>query len=123
PVSSDRMRLGYSYRLSWGGTPEYRRARSSVPGFKFQYDTKNMYAFVGMKSAIVLDRANAEEKAEVAFLAGAGIDPHEMLRIEVNGGFFDRGYNELPDVQDQKVQLFGASAQIALHKGMPVQSS
>lgn len=123
PVSSDRMRLGYSYRLSWGGSPEYRRARSSVPGFKFQYDTKNMYAFVGMKSAVVLDRRTAEEKAELAFLAGAGVDPHEMVRIEVNGGYFDRGYNELVDVNDQKVQLFGASAQVSLHKGMPVQSS
>ena len=25
PVSCDRFRLGYSYRLSWGGSPEYRR--------------------------------------------------------------------------------------------------
>jgi hypothetical protein len=32
PVSSDRFRLGYSYRLSWGGTPEYKRSRSATPG-------------------------------------------------------------------------------------------
>ena len=123
PVSSDRMRLGYSYRLSWGGSPEYRRARSATPGMKLQYDGKNMYAFAGAKSAVILDRRTAEEQAALAVLAGAGIDPHEMVRIEVNGGYFDRGYNELVDVNDQKVQLFGASAQIALHKGMPVQSS
>src|SRR5688572_7317415 len=123
PVSSDRMRLGYSYRLSWGGSPEYRRARSATPGLKFQYDAKGMYAFVGAKSAVLLDRRTAEEQSALAMLAGAGIDPHEMLRIEVNGGYFDRGYNELVDVNDQKVQLFGASAQVALHKGMPVQSS
>jgi hypothetical protein len=123
PVSSDRMRLGYSYRLSWGGSPEYRRAKSAVPGLKFQYDAKNMYAFVGAKSAVLLDRRTAEEQAAIGVLAGAGIDPTEMVRIEVNGGYFDRGYNELVDVNDQKVQLFGASAQVALHKGMPVQSS
>src|SRR5688572_26473438 len=125
PVSSDRMRLGYSYRLSWGGSPEYRRvsARQATPGMKIQYDTKNAYAFVGAKTAVVLDRRTAEEQAEHAFLAGAGYDPTDMLRIEVNGGYFDRGNNELVDVNDQKVQLFGASAQIALHKGMPVQSS
>jgi hypothetical protein len=46
-----------------------------------------------------------------------------MLRIEINGGYFDRGYNELLDVNNQKVRLYGASAQVALHKGMPVQSS
>jgi len=123
PVSSDRMRLGYSYRLSWGGSPEYRRAKSAIPGLKLQYDTKNMYAFVGAKSAVVLDRRTAEEQAALAVLAGAGIDPTDMLRIEVNGGYYDRGYNELVDVNDQKVQLFGASAQVSLHKGMPVQSS
>lgn len=125
PVSSDRMRLGYSYRLSWGGSPEYRRitSRQANPGIKLQYDTNNMYAFVGAKTAIVLDRRTAEEHAEHAFLGGAGIDPSDMLRIEVNGGYFDRGNNELVDVNDQPVQLFGASGQIALHKGMPVQSS
>ena len=123
PVSSDRMRLGYSYRLSWGGSPEYRRAKAAVPGIKFQYDAKNMYAFVGAKSAVLLDRGTAEEQGELGVLGGAGIDPTDMIRIEVNGGFFDRGYNELVDVKDQKVQLYGASAQIAFHQGMPVQSS
>ncbi len=123
PVSSDRMRLGYSYRLSWGGSPEYRRAKSAVPGLKFQYDSGNAYAFIGAKSAVLLDRRTAEEQAALGLVAGAGIDPTEMIRVEVNGGYFDRGYNELVDVNDQKVQLFGASAQVALHKGMPVQSS
>jgi len=123
PVSSDRMRLGYSYRLSWGGSPEYRRSVSATPGLKFQYDTKNMYAFVGGKSGVVLDRRTAELKAVFALLAGAGVDPTDMVRFEVNGGYFDRGYNELVDVNDQKVQLFGVSAQVAIHKGMPVQSS
>jgi hypothetical protein len=125
PVSSDRMRLGYSYRLSWGGSPEYRRvsARQATPGMKVQYDFTKGYVFAGAKTAVVLDRRTAEEHAEHAFLGGAGIDPHEMVRVEVNGGYFDRGNNELVDVNDQKVQLFGASAQIALHSGMPVQSS
>jgi hypothetical protein len=123
PVSSDRMRLGYSYRLSWGGSPEYRRSNSSVPGLKFQYDTQRAYAFVGAKSAVLLDPGTAEEKAALAVLGGAGFDPHEMVRFEVNGGYFDRGYNELIDVRDQKVQLFGASMQLSVHKGMPVQSS
>jgi hypothetical protein len=46
-----------------------------------------------------------------------------MVRLEVNGGYFNKGPNELQDVQDQDVQLFGASAQIAIHQGMPVTSS
>jgi hypothetical protein len=123
PVSSDRFRLGYSYRLSWGGSPEYKRAKSSNPGVKLQYDTKNLYAFVGAKSATVVDKGDGELKAALAVLAGAGVDAHPMVRLEVNGGYFDRGYNELDDVVNEKVQLFGASAQVSVHKDMPIRSS
>jgi hypothetical protein len=123
PTSSDRMRLGYSYRLSWGGSPEYRRSRTSVPGIKVQYDTGKAYAFVGAKSAVVLDRSTAEEDAVLGLLAGAGVDITDMVRAEVNGGYFDRGSNELQDVLTEKVQLFGGSAQVAVHDGMPVGSS
>lgn len=123
PVSADRFRLGYSYRLSWGGNPEYRRARSATPGVKLQYDGENMYAFIGAKSGVVVDPNDGEQKSALAGLAGAGIDPNPLLRLEVNGGYFDRGYNELIDVQDQKVQLFGGSVQATIHKGMPIRSS
>jgi hypothetical protein len=123
PVSADRFRLGYSYRLSWGGNPEYKRAKASTPGFKLQYDGENFYAFAGAKSALVVDPGDGEQKAALAVLAGAGIDPTPMLRFEVNGGYFDRGYNELQDVQPEKVQLFGGSVQASIHKGMPLRSS
>jgi len=123
PVSADRFRLGYSYRLSWGGNPEYKRARSSTPGVKLQYDFEKGYAFVGAKSGVIVDPNDGEQKAALAGLAGGGIDPHPMVRFEVNGGYFDRGYNELQDVQSEKVQLFGASAQLTLHKNMPMRSS
>jgi hypothetical protein len=123
PTSSDRMRLGYSYRLSWGGSPEYQRSRAAVPGVKLQLDQGPAYFFVGAKSAVVLDRSTAEEEAVLAFLAGAGIDVTEMLRIEANGGYFDRGGNELQDVITEKVRLYGASLQVALHHNEPVTSS
>ena len=123
PVSADRFRLGYSYRLSWGGNPEYGRANSATPGMKIQYDSTMGYVFAGAKSAVVLDRRTAEQRSALAGLFGAGVDPTDMIRLEVNGGVFDRGYNELVDVNDQKVILYGASAQVAVHHGMPVQSS
>ena len=124
PVSADRFRLGYSYRLSWGGNPEYKRAKtSSTPGMKVQYDGPNMYAFLGAKSSLVVDPKDGEQKASLAVLGGAGFDPTPMLRFEINGGYFDRGYNELQDVQREKVQLFGASAQASIHQGMPLRSS
>jgi len=123
PVSSDRFRLGYSYRLSWGGSPEYKRSRSATPGVKFQYDTKNMYAFVGAKSATIVDPKDGEQKAALAGLVGGGIDPVPNVRIELNGGVFDRGYNELQDVLGEKVVLVGGSAQVSVFHGMPIRSS
>jgi hypothetical protein len=123
PISADRFRLGYSYRLSWGGSEEYRRSTSAVPGVKLQYDTEKAYAFLGAKSAVVLNPATAEQESVLAALAGGGYDVTPEVRIEANGGFFDRGGNELEDVNTEKVQLFGGSAQIAFHQGMPVQSS
>lgn len=123
PVSSDRFRLGYSYRLSWGGTPEYRRSKSSTPGVKLQYDTDKFYAFIGAKTGTLVDPTTQELKGHVAGLAGAGIDITDMVRVELNGGYFDRGYNEKEDVKDQHLQLFGASAQVSIHKDMPIRSS
>ncbi|MGE0400028.1 MAG: hypothetical protein AB7T06_25150 [Kofleriaceae bacterium] len=123
PVSADRFRLGYSYRLSWGGNPEYKRARSSTPGMKLQYDGEGVYAFVGAKSGVIVDPNDGEQKAALAGLAGGGVDLSPMLRFEVNGGIFDRGYNELQDVQREKVVLFGGSAQLTAYKGEPVRSS
>src|SRR5687768_7405176 len=73
PVSSDRFRLGYSYRLSWGGNEEYRRSGQAVPGFKLQYTTDKAYAFVGAKTAVLLDSSTAEQVAKQAVLAGAEI--------------------------------------------------
>jgi hypothetical protein len=123
PISSDRFRLGYSYRLSWGGNEEYRRSGRAVPGLKVQYDTENAYAFVGAKSAIVLDQYSGEEVGVFSFLGGAGYDVTDEVRVELNGGFFDRGNNDLEDVNTESVQLFGGSAQVSVHHGMPVQSS
>jgi hypothetical protein len=131
PVSSDRFRLGYSYRLSWGGSSEYTRSassdpssvQSSVPGLKLQLDTARTYAFVGAKSATLIDPKTGEARSALAVLAGAGLDPVPMLRLEANGGYFDRGYNELPGVQRAKIRLFGGSAQASIHSGMPLRSS
>jgi hypothetical protein len=123
PVSADRFRLGYSYRLSWGGNPEYKRARSSTPGVKLQYDGNGVYAFVGAKSGVIVDPNDGEQKAALAGLAGGGVDLSPMLRFEVNGGIFDRGYNELQDVQQEKVVLFGGSAQLTAYSGEPVRTS
>jgi hypothetical protein len=123
PVSSDRFRLGYSYRLSWGGTPEYRRSKSSTPGVKLQYDGKNYYGFVGAKTGTLVNPTTNELEGHVAGLAGFGIDATDTVRFELNGGVFDRGYNEQQDVKSERVVLYGGSAQVSIRKDMPLRSS
>lgn len=129
PVSSDRFRLGYSYRLSWGGSPEYTQIGSatasaaSVPGLKLQLDTTRTYAFVGAKSATLVDPRTGADRSALAVLGGAGVDPIPMLRLEANGGYFDRGYNALTGYERDKVRLFGGSVQASIHHGMPLRSS
>lgn len=123
PTSSDRFRLGYSFRLSWGGSDEYRRSRQAVPGIKLQYDGEQVYAFVGAKSAVVLDRSTSEEEAVLAGLVGGGVDVTDMLRVEANAGCYDRGSNELQDVITESVILCGVSGQVAIHKDTPIGSS
>ena len=123
PVSADRFRLGYSYRLSWGGNDEWKGDANAKPGVKLQYDFPRGYVYAGAKSAVTLDKPTAEQKSQFAFLGGAGYDVTDMIRIEANGGWFDKGSNELSDVDEEHVQMVGASAQVAVHKGMPVQSS
>jgi hypothetical protein len=68
PVSSDRMRLGYSYRLSWGGNEEYRRSSQAVPGVKLQVDTEKAYAFVGAKSSVLLDKRDRRAGRQAGLL-------------------------------------------------------
>jgi hypothetical protein len=134
PVSSDRMRLGFSYRISWGGSPEFFKPNpdipgssgknpEAVPGAKLQYDNDRMYAYVGMKSTLLLDPTINEKRGVVAYLAGFGIDITPMFHVDVNGGLFDRGKNEAEDVLGKPVVLYGGSVQVVLHDGIPVGSS
>jgi hypothetical protein len=123
PVSADRMRLGYSYRLSWGGNDEWKGDINAKPGVKFQVDIPKGYAYVGAKSAITLDKPTAEQKSQFAVLGGLGYDVTDMVRLEANGGYYDKGSNELSDVENEDVRMYGASFQAAVHKGMPVTSS
>ncbi|MBI4512446.1 MAG: hypothetical protein HY698_22665 [Deltaproteobacteria bacterium] len=134
PVSSDRMRLGYSYRISWGGSPEFFKPNpdvpgaigknpESTPGARLQLDGDGYYAYLGIKSSLLLDPVINEKRSVVAGLAGAGVDVTPMLRVEASGGVFDRGKNESEDVLGEKVWLYGGSIQLALHDGMSVGSS
>ncbi|MBI3184807.1 MAG: hypothetical protein HYZ28_21935 [Myxococcales bacterium] len=127
PVSADRFRLGYAYRISWGGTGVFtsRATSDGVPGVKLQLTRDRWYSFVGMKSAQVLNDLVLEKERLYGLMAGAGVDVAPFLRVEAGGGYFQKGL--VPGLASLGVEApvngAGGSAQIVFHKGVPVGTS
>jgi hypothetical protein len=127
PVSADRFRLGYAYRISWGGSGVFtnRATAEGVPGAKLQVTRDNWYAYVGGKTALVLNDLILEKETLYGLMAGAGWDVLETLRLEAGGGYFQKGI--IPGLANQGIRApvnsAGASAQAVYHVGVPVGTS
>lgn len=127
PVSADRFRLGYAYRISWGGSGIYgaNAQRNGVPGAKLQLTRDRWYAYVGAKTALLYQDILKEETTAYGLLAGAGVDILETLRVEAGGGYFQRGV--VPSFATQGIEApvnaAGGSARVVYHVGMPVGTS
>jgi hypothetical protein len=124
PVSGDRFRLGYAYRVTWGGSSVFTAngAAGGVPAVKLQLTRKRWYAFVGMKTAQLLNDLILEKETQYGALAGAGVDILPTLRLEANGGWFQKGI--IPDLVSAgisaPVTAAGVSAEAVYHVGVPV---
>ncbi len=128
PLSADRFRLGYAYKISWGGSRICPSAGESVPGAKLQLtksigEDKIAYGFVGAKSTLILNDRINEQETNYGFLAGAGVDITKFLRWEANGGYFQKGVNPDTSVLGLPVTSRGVSSQLVLHIGQPVSGS
>lgn len=125
PVNSDRFRGGYSFAISWGGNPVFP-GTGPTPAFKVTLVQPNWYLYAGAKTSL-RQRQQIDGTLEVdavgGGLFGAGVDITDTLTFEVNGGFFDRGNNLKQQVQLQKLLGYGATAQIAYHRGLPIGTS
>lgn len=125
PVSSDRMRGGYSYAISWGGNPVFP-GKGPVPGFKLTLVQPKGYLYVGAKTSL-RPRRQPDGTIEVDTVGGAiigfGGTIADRFTIEANGGVFDRGQIEKIEVQKEKLVGFGGSVQLAFHRGLPIGTS
>ncbi len=133
PVDTDRFRLGYLYTLSWGGTASYINEsifpgiQGSAPGGKLSYDGDRWGVFFGFKTALISQAQQTfapgtnqiEEitiqQTNVGLLAGGNVDITENVRLDVNGGYFQQGKFDLPDVFGQSIYTFGGSARLFIH--------
>lgn len=132
PFSTDRFQLGYSYRLSWGSSRLFGKQRKGpAPGLRVSGSTDmgggaNAFWFLGAKTAQI-QRLAPEEETETndevdsfyAVLGGGGYDSG-FVRLELGGGFFQRGSNPRKEVRGEPVDAFGGSAQIAVHDGLDI---
>jgi hypothetical protein len=127
PVDADRFRLGYAFRITWGGTGVFtsRAFATGVPGAKLQVTRDNWYAYVGAKTALLLNPLINEQETHYGVLSGAGVDVTPNLRLEASGGYFQKGL--VPGLADvgirAPVNAAGASAQAVWHVGIPVGTS
>ncbi len=133
PFSSDLFRLGYSYKISWGGSPiffktnpdnpfgsVYASNTTPAPGIRLAYQSDRFYAFAGAKTSLLLNQAINEQVTVYGLLGGAGVDVTRMFRAEANGGYFYRGANPIEAVLGKPVTTAGVSGQLMLHDGSPV---
>jgi hypothetical protein len=128
PMSADRFRLGYAYKISWGGSSIFPNNGESVPGAKLQF-TKGLnkdqlvYGFLGLKTTLILNDKIHEQEANYGFLGGFGVDLTPTLRWDVSGGYFQKGVNPNTSVLGAPVRSDGVSSQLVFHHGAPVGSS
>lgn len=123
PISADRFRLGYSYRLSWAGNRIFPGAAPDVPnsGFKLQLTRGPFYFFTGAKATLLVDQTTNEREAYYGGLAGGGWDITDNLRWEVGGGIFERGNPSR--LEPETATAGGVSTQLTWHEGMPIGTS
>ncbi len=142
PLDADRMRVGYLYDITWGGSASYINQSifpslvGSSPGAKIQYDNKRFYAYGAFKTATIVQpqqviNPGGENDVETVnvgetnygFLGGAGVDITKNFRLDASGGYFQQGRFDLEDVRGLPVYTYGGSMRVVVHDNMPVPQS
>lgn len=133
PLDTDRMRLGYLYDISWGGTAGninqsiFPRIVGSSPGAKIQYDHERFSLYAGFKTATIIQvkevltpgTSEVEEirvgETNFGFLGGGGLDINDYMHVDAGAGYFQQGKFDLPDVAGEPVYTYGFSARAVVH--------
>lgn len=134
PFDSDRFRLGYSYDITWGDKHTFVGNTDPVPAAKLEYtythnDRFKADAFFGAKNARLLDSSINEQETYWGFLGGGGIDLMNRVRLDLQGGLFQKGpfppKGQIgPDGTDllagRTIYAYGVSARAGYHSGTPI---
>lgn len=125
PFSSDRIRLGYLWDISWGGDSVFPNA-GVVPGALLAFEAPEFSVELGAKTARMqfvtrgLDERSGQIEAFYGVFGGVGIGRRDGgLRLDANGGFFEKGRNPNGPVRGERVDAGGVSARLSYVDGMP----
>jgi hypothetical protein len=132
-LDTDRLRLGWLYDISWGGTNPFinqsifPRIQGASPGAKLQYDSKVASAWIAFKTAQIvqveetLTPGTAEvEQIRVAqtnygVLGGGTVNIGDYFNFDLGAGYFTQGKFDLPDVEGLPIYTFGFSGRAHVH--------
>jgi hypothetical protein len=135
PIDADRLRLGFHYEVTWGGTDIFPRnfRTTPAPAARVGVDIGEFYAFAGIKTALIKSAveaklANAEgnetlfvERTFYGGLFGAGVELGvDGLWLEANGGVFEKGTNNKAEVLGKPIIAAGGSAMLSFSRGLPI---
>lgn len=131
PLSTDRVRIGYLWDLSWGGDRVFTQSLSLYsPGLKLQIRSGNFYAYVSMKAAIAREELENEDgsiqmisETNYGGLGGLGMDALPWLRFDVSGGFFQQGTLPITGFRGEDTYTYGGAARLVFHQGVPIATS
>jgi hypothetical protein len=137
PLSSERFRVGYLWDLSWGGGSSFTRNASWLsPAIKLQVQYGNLYAFLGLKTAVLNQEVEVpvegeETETTLQFvsetnyggLGGLGLDALPWLRFDLSGGFFQMGTFPISGLRAQPVYGYGGAVRLVFHQGIPIETS
>jgi hypothetical protein len=133
PFDSQRFLLGYTFDITWGGERIFPNNTGQVPGARLKYDflqhtDRPGYAFIGAKTARLLNDEINEPQTYYGALGGFGVHFVKWFMLEMNGGYFQRGAFppqgvQFPGIGGKTAQAFGGSTRATFHKGMPVGTS
>jgi hypothetical protein len=127
PYATDRFRLGFSRAISWGGDGMFPRfnpdnpfatgpslfSSAPIPGARAHVARGAFDGFLGVKATTLLDKSTNDFKPAGALLGGFGFEVVPGLRVDANGGYFDRGTNPKQEVLGQPVRTVGGSLQLS----------
>lgn len=137
PFDSDRVRLGYLYRLSVNGTDQLPRTQwIGAPGVKVQLTVGHGYYYLAFKAAPAMSapkevgNEQGTKKTVTVYetqyggLAGAGWDLFgDRLRLELGAGFFEMGDNPVKGLEEEPYFSFGGAFRAVFHQAMEIQRS